>query len=173
MPLVIPQIDIVKGFINVNRALTGGLEEGVNAGTFVRWILAVTGNQIGAPWCAAGQTKAGVALLGSRWPVPRTAEVKGITDWARKNHCLMPEPALGALMAFWHEKDSRGPRFAHIGAVLEILAPKRVRTSEGNTSGGPAAGGKVVREGNGFYEKIRDVQPKDAFVYWWLMLSSS
>lgn len=165
---VIPSISIVDAFVNANLALVGGVETGINDGEFVKWVLHETGNEKGAAWCAAMQVKALRSVIRDKMPIPKSAEVKQITDWASKKQCLIAEPVRGAMMAFWHQKDSRGPRFAHIGCVIEVLGQNTVRTVEGNTSPGVRPGGKVVREGNGCYEKIREIEISDAFVYWWI-----
>jgi hypothetical protein len=167
----IPQIDLVTVYCNINRGFIGALEEGVNDGTFVRWVLSQTGNSKGDPWCCSGQQKAGHMMLRDKWPQPLTAECKAIGDWATRTQCLLEVPAVGSQMLFWHQQDSRGPRFAHIGCVLEVIDLHTVRTSEGNTTGGTVRpGGTVVREGNGWYEKIRTIEPLDRFCYWWIPL---
>lgn len=155
-------------FVNINRGFVGGRETGVNDGTFVRWIDGATDQAPPAPWCASQQAKCGTMLLYHFWPVPTSAECKQLGDWAERRGCLHAEPAFGALGLVWHEKDSRGPRFAHVYAVEQ---PKKdpdgkIGTLEGNTS--EKAG--LSNEGTGSFRKLRPVAPKDRFVYWWEVL---
>lgn len=169
--LIIPQISVVDAFVSVNRGFVGGKETGVNDGTFVRWIQKQTGNAPPDPWCSSLQAKAGWMVLRDRWPVPLSASCKAVGDWAERMGCLFDVPKVGALHLFWHEKDARGPRFAHVGCPFEVLGPKKVHNVEGNTTE-PAGSNDLAksREGTGCYEKVRDVASKDRFVYWWLAL---
>lgn len=161
-----PVIDVVTAFVNMNRACVGAKETGVNDGTFVRWVQSQTGNAPPDPWCASLQAKIGYALLGDKWPVPLSAACKAVGEWASRNQCLITEPAVGALMLFWGEQDSRGARFNHIGCVTQVIDARTVATVEGNTSEGPGR----IREGSGCFARVRKIEKGDAFVYWWIPL---
>lgn len=169
-----PVISVVRAFVNINRGFLGGKETGINDGEFVKWIQRQTDNRPPDPWCASMQSKAGYMLLGNEWPVPLSASCKAIGDWAERNGILIDTPQVGALMLFWHEKDSRGARFAHIACVDSVISATKVVTVEGNTTE-PKGSSDLAksRDGNGCYSKTRDVQPKDRFVPWWLALPTN
>lgn len=158
-----PSIDVIQAFVNANKAFAGAKEEGVNSGTFVKWVQSQTGNAPPDPWCSSMQAKIGHAILGDKWPVPLTASCKAVGDWAEKNGVLKTEPAVGALMLFWGEHDKRGARFNHIGCVTRIIDSNTINTIEGNTSEESAR----VRDGTGCYPRTRDIRGGDRFVFWW------
>lgn len=159
-------ISMVDAFVNVNKAFAGARESGVNDGTFVRWVQQQTGNAPPDPWCSSMQAKIGHAVLAEKWPVPLTASCKAVGDWAEKNKCLETAPMVGALMLFWGEKDPRGARFNHIGCVIKVIDSSTVVTIEGNTSEPQAR----IRDGTGCFQKTRNVEARDRFVYWWQAL---
>jgi len=163
------QIDIVKAFVNINKGFIGGMEVQVNDGEFVKWLDKTTKQSPPAPWCASMQAKAGQMLLGERWPVPLSASCQALADWAVLKGVLKKEPAVGALMLFWHQKDSRGPRFAHIACVTGILTPDHLATAEGNTSGEKG----LANEGTGAFAKVRIPLAEDRFIHWWELLPAT
>jgi hypothetical protein len=172
--ITIPTISVVHAYINIQRGFIGGHETGINDGEFVKWIQRTTGNAPPDAWCASQAAKAGVMLLGDQWPVPLSGSCKTIGDWAERKGILFEIPKAGAIHLLWHERHSLGPRFGHAAGVLEVLGPNRVHNSEGNTTP-PKSSNDIAksRDGNGSYEKTRDVDPRDRFIYWWLALPTN
>lgn len=163
-----PKVDVITAFLNLAKAFVGQREVPVNKGQLVQLFQKITGNVPPAPWCSSFVVWCLVAVLGKRSPLPRSGAVQAVANWAQARGILVDYPARGALMVFWNQRDSRGPRFAHIGAVLEVIDAQRkiTRNIEGNTSDSKG----VDREGVGVFEKERTADPKDRWILWWLAL---
>lgn len=84
------------------------------------------------PWCAAYVGQCGREAIGVAWPLPRTAGVQALVDFA-KTQGLDPQaiPAVGDLLVVWH---AALQRFGHVGVVAAVDAQGRFRSWEGNTN---------------------------------------
>lgn len=147
---MMPEVEAVLG---AARALRFVREEppGSNAGQAVEAFLQLTGLGKGQPWCAAYVAWVGVAALGERWPLPRTASCYQLGEFAREWSTLLTTPAPGDVFLLWYPKLNR---FAHTGFVTAA------GTLEGNTSGGGS------REGWGVFERTRTWGERDRFIRW-------
>lgn len=113
--------------------------------------------RLGAPWCQAWAWCMGQQALGYRWPVPRTASVQAVYQWAETARCLAEQPREGDLFLLWHAGLNR---YAHIGFVTQVLPTGAFKSLEGNTNPGGS------RDGWGVYERERGPGGKMAFVRW-------
>jgi len=129
---------------------------GSNRSTRIDYWLAETGAPLGVPWCAAFVTAVGRQALGIAWPVPRSAFVQEIVQWAYPKQLVYTEPERGDLLVI------RFPdlgRFAHVG-IVTIASPDRITTIEGNTNIDGS------REGYGVFARQRSRSPQYRFVRW-------
>lgn len=149
--------DYVTPLLAAWRSVQFVREQTPNAGPGVTDMLKLTGLGPGHPWCAAGVAWCGVAALGDRWPVPRTASCYQLGEWGRKKKVLRDAPAPGAIFLIYFDGLRR---FGHTG-IVESVEDDGYIAWEGNTNPG---GG---REGYGVFRRKRKVGPKDRFLYWW------
>ena len=117
------------------------------------------GQRLGAPWCMAFVWCMGRQALGHRWPVPRTASVQAVHDWAKRAGCLEPTGGEGDLLLLWHQNLGR---YAHVAIVTGGVTA--YTTVEGNTNPGGS------RDGWGVYARERKATASTAFVRWSSML---
>jgi hypothetical protein len=73
-----------------------------------------------------------------------------LTLWQSSPILMRCEPKPGSLMLWNHWKDGAPTSSGHVGIVIGVDGDK-IKTIEGNTSGGPG----VVREGDGVFERTR------------------
>jgi hypothetical protein len=111
----------------------------------------------GAPWCCSYVTAVGRQSLGHAWPVPLTASVQTVVDWAEAKGVLKEEPKRGDLLVSWYS--SLG-RFGHIAIVIDVMTDGRIKTIEGNTNLDGS------REGYGIFERLRSPSDRYKFVRW-------
>lgn len=129
---------------------------GSNRSTRIDYWLAETGAPLGAPWCAAFVAAVGRQALGAAWPVPRTASVEQIVQWAALKQAIFPDPTRGDLLVI---RFTGLGRFAHVGIVTDT-GVDRFNTIEGNTNTDGS------REGYGVFARQRSHSPQYRFVRW-------
>jgi hypothetical protein len=129
---------------------------GSNRSTRIDYWLVETGAPLGAPWCAAFVAGVGRQALGAAWPVPRTASVQQIVDWADPRQVCFAEPERGDLLVI-HFPELH--RFAHVGIVTDAKADT-LATIEANTNP------NGEREGYGVFTRQRPASPRYRFVRW-------
>lgn len=146
---------MIQWVLAAARALLFVREEPINsnAGQAVEAFLRTTGLPKGHPWCAAFVTHVGLAALGEKWPLPRTASCAQLGEFAKKRAILREKPEVGDVFLLWYPSLNR---FAHTGFVTGAAG----ETIEGNTSGGG------LRDGWGVFERKRAWGPKDRFIRW-------
>lgn len=166
--LTLSPIDLV---LRVSQASVGAGEQppNTNRGPYVRRVLKRCGLPEGHPWCAAVVTDWGLLSLDDAWPIPRTASVQQMAEWAKEAKCrYIPSkrgiglPQVGDLHALWYPKKDR---FAHVGLVIGVDG-MRVRVRDGNTSDAENADPELQREGWGVFEKWRTLTPDDRLIRW-------
>lgn len=113
----------------------------------------------GAPWCASFVTAVGRQALGYAWPVPKTASVQAMVDWAKSRQVWYEEnPKRGDLFAIYYPSLSP-PRYGHVGIVVESQ-PESFKSLEGNTNTGGS------REGYGIFERTRVPSDRYGYIRW-------
>lgn len=132
---------------------------GSNRGLEIDYWIRETGldPQQGLPWCAAYVHQVGRQAIGAAWPVPRTASVNAIANWALGQSVIRDTPAVGDLFLLWHQSLDR---FAHVGFVETIPDVRRFGTLEGNTNPGGS------RDGYGVFRRERETGGRTRFVRW-------
>jgi hypothetical protein len=128
-----------------------------NRSVAIDYWLQECGVPLGLPWCMAFAWNIGRQVLGHAWPVPRTALVQDVYEWAVAKSLLRPVPEQGDLFLLYYP---RLGRHGHIGFVVEPLAGG-YRTCEGNTA--PESGS---REGYGVFERVRSFNNRTKYVRW-------
>ena len=140
--ITISPVDLL---VRVASATVGASEvpANTNAGPYVERVLARTGTAKGNPWCAAWVTDVGVTALGDAWPIPHTASVQNMAEWAQTQGCryLALSPQVGDVFVLWFPALKR---YAHTGIVTGVNGKGAVTTVEGNTSGGGSRDGWLV-----------------------------
>lgn len=161
----------VELLLRVSAASVGAGEQppNTNRGPFVKRVLARTKLGEGYPWCAAVVADWGAIALGSAWPVPLTASVPQLAEWARRENCrYIPSgvgngvPQVGDLYVKWYANKNR---FAHVGLIVQIDG-LRVYTRDGNTSDPKDTDPERQREGWGVFEKWRTLTERDRLIRW-------
>jgi hypothetical protein len=154
--VIISEVDMV---IRVASATLGASEVPAksNRGPYVERVLAGTHTPAGKPWCAAWVTDVGTSALGQTWPVPRTASVQAMAEWAEsKGVRYVSKPKIGDLFCLWFPELNR---YAHVGLVTGLVGGKIV-TVEGNTSGAGERDGWLVAS------KTRTLGKMDRLIRW-------
>lgn len=158
MAVTLSEVELV---LRVASAALGASEvpANTNAGPFVERVLLGTHTPKGNPWCAAWVSDVGRIALGAAWPVPVTASVAEIAEWAKlKGHRYGPSIAeKGDLFALWVPSLKR---YAHVGFVLSVEPDGRIQTLEGNTSGAGERDGWMVAS------KTRTLGKLDRVIRW-------
>lgn len=159
--------------LRVSAASVGAGESppNTNHGPYVKRVLARTGNAEGDPWCASQVTDWGVLSLLTAWPVPRTASVMVIADWAQAQGCrYVPkgsgpgQPQVGDLYLLW---SASLKRWGHMGLIIAATAGSvTVTARDGNTSDPTDTDPATQREGWLVAEKSRTLTGKDRLVRW-------
>lgn len=136
-----------------------------NAGPYVARVLAGTHTAVGNPWCAAWVTDVGDHALGDAWPIPRTASVQHMAEWAKTQGCryLALSPHVGDVFVLWFPALKR---FAHTGIVTGVTGTGEVTTVEGNTSGAGSREGWVVAA------RTRRLGKQDRLIRWTEVVSN-
>lgn len=153
----------VELLLRVSKATVGAGEvpAGSNAGPYVRRVLKRTGNKEGDPWCASQISDWGAIALEELWPIPLTASVMVMCDWAAKTKCRYQAtkvtPKVGDLLAIWYPSMKR---WAHICLIVEVHDDGTVTTRDGNTSGDGGREGWLVAE------KRRKLATRDRLIRW-------
>lgn len=154
-------LSAVELVLKVAAATEGACEVGANAGPYVERVLRRTGNEKGAPWCAAWVTDVGVIALGDAWPCKRSASVQQICEAAaEKGQRLVAtaeKPQAGDLFALWFPKLGR---WAHIGFVVAVNADGTIATLEANTNTNGSRDGWLVAR------RTRTLTAKDRLIRW-------
>jgi len=153
---VIP--DPVEAVLAEARRYVGVAEQppGSNRGVQIDYWLTEVGAAPGLPWCAAFISQVGRQALGVAWPVPRTASVQAIADWAVPRKLLLATPVPGDLFLTYFESLKR---YAHVGLIVKANG-QQVVCYEGNTNPGGS------REGYGVFERQRTWGPAYRAVHW-------
>jgi hypothetical protein len=113
----------------------------------------------GAPWCASYVTAVGRQSLGHAWPIPKTAAVQAMVDWARETGVWYEEnPKRGDLFAVYYSHLNPA-RYGHVGIVVSTQG-SAIKTVEGNTNEGGS------REGYGIFERVRSPSEKYGYIRW-------
>lgn len=129
---------------------------GSNRGLEVDYWLKEAGVPLGLPWCAAFMGQVGRQALGARWPLPRTALVGALHQWAVLRNVCNSTPQPGDLFLMW-EPDG----FHHTGLVTAVDADgAHYATIEGNTNDDGS------REGVGVFARRRARVLPDRYVRW-------
>lgn len=111
-----------------------------------------------APWCASFVGTVGRLAIGEAWPVPAICDVDKLVDWAIDRHVFhRKEGEKGDLIVLWYPKRES---WGHVGLVTGGDHGEYVLTIEGNTNP------EGSREGNGVYEKRRQITDNVAFIRW-------
>lgn len=145
-----------------------------NAGPYVERVQRSTGNRPPDPWCASWVSLIGRTALGRSWPVPNTAGVMVIADWAKRVGCRylvtgsgQGVPKAGDLYLLWN---ARRNRWAHVGFIVRVVDPAanplRVLVRDGNTTWAGAANPELDRDGWLVAEKMRTLTANDRLVRW-------
>ena len=127
-----------------------------NRSTRIDYWLLETGVGLGLPWCAAYVTGVGRQALGHAWPVPFSASVQILVDWAKKKECFYDAPVKGDLFVIYFPNLSR---YGHIGIVTEVI-DGAIKTIEGNTNPGGS------RDGWGVFERTRKLSDGIKYIRW-------
>jgi len=128
-----------------------------NRSVEIDYWLKESGVPLGLPWCCAWVWNIGRQVFGHAWPVPRTALVEDVYDWASAHELLRPVPKSGDFFLLYYP---RLKRHGHIGFVTKSLTDG-YRTCEGNTA--PVSGS---RDGWGVFERTRAINNRTKFVRW-------
>jgi hypothetical protein len=126
------------------------------------WLLE-TGVGFGLPWCSAYVSAVGRQALGRAWPVPRTASVQAMVDWAKtlvSAGVWQEKPESGDLFVLYFDSLKR---YAHVGLVITVSGEKFIAI-EGNTNTDGS------RDGYGVYIRERKMLPTTRFIRWKNML---
>ena len=154
------EISPVELVLRVASATVGASEvpAATNTGPYVERLLAGTQTPKGSPWCAAWVTDIGVAALGAAWPVPHTASVQAMADWANAHGCRYTSGArVGDLFVLYFPTLKR---YAHVGLVVAVNVDGSIETTEGNTSGAGERDGWLVAR------KTRRLGRQDRLIRW-------
>jgi hypothetical protein len=120
---------------------------------------AVDGKSQGEPWCMAfvqfcvQRVDTFLQSIGSSSKSNITRTEHCLTLWHSTPESMRCEPEPGAIIIWRHIKNGIRTASGHTGIVTEVLPNRAVRTIEGNTSDGAG----IVREGNGVYERTRNL----------------
>lgn len=121
-----------------------------NWGTRVSEMLKGVGFNTPAYWCAAA-VSSWYKSAGAKSPNSASCDVWMV--WAKKNGLFSSEPAIGAAVLYGSSADAH-----HIG-IVESIQGDRVKTIEGNTSGGG-----FNRNGVGVFRKSANIKKVVGFV---------
>ena len=155
-PLIAP-VHTVDLVLRLARSYLWVREHGNNKGEAVAEFLQVTGLGEGYPWCAAFVAKIGRDAFGKDWPLPPVAGCASLGDAAARKEMLYKVPAPGAVFLLYSPTKKR---FHHTGFV-DHSTTNGWATIEGNTNEDGSA------EGIGVFERERDFEERDRFIYWW------
>ncbi len=133
----------VGAVLRAARLLLPVREAGPNSGRFVEAIQASTGNTAGDPWCASTVYYVGRGMLGTAWPIPKSASCDVQLECYRTHGELHTTPMVGDQFFLMRTATDA----VHTGLV-EAVSGRAFSTLEGNTSGGASPGS---RDGDGFY----------------------
>lgn len=129
-----------------------------NRSTRIDYWLTETGVGLGLPWCAAFVSAVGRQALGRAWPVPRSASVQAIFDWAKVQvGVVQDKPQAGDLFVLYFNSLKR---YAHIGLVVETDGGTKFKAVEGNTNSDGS------RDGYGVFIRERKVNAETKFIRW-------
>lgn len=136
-------------FLRSHEAFLGIREEGGNnKGKLVELIQDTVGGVMAEPWCMSS-TQSLLAYVEEKLNIksPIYASEHCLTVWNKtdEKHRVRFMPLPGAIIIWQHGSSSSGHTGCLIGTDTEIMY-----TYEGNTEKG-LEGGKLVREGGGFY----------------------
>jgi hypothetical protein len=118
---------------------------------------------LAAPWCASFVGVVGQLAIGEAWPVPGICDVDQLVMWAETHDVFHETAEDGDLIVLFYPGSGH---WGHVGIVVRAGA-KSVVTIEGNTN----AGGS--REGNGVYERRREIRMGTRFIRWVNALQST
>ena len=155
---LVSPVTTVELVLRIARSYRWVREHGSNRGEAVAHFLQTVGLREGYPWCAAFVETVGVDAFGDAWPLPRTASVSQLADYAAAHGMLMQVPVPGAVFLLWSPALGR---FHHTGFVAEAAEGSGWYTVEGNTNDDGSA------EGIGVFGREREFGPKDRFIWWW------
>jgi len=138
---------------------------GDNRGQMVeRFQKAVDGRAMSEAWCLAfvwhciyqAQYLLQEIMMQTFAILPRTYPTEHVQTMWRKSPKIQRiyEPAPGALFIWGHYKFGKATGAGHLGIITQVLGNNEVKTVEGNT-GKP--NGEVIRDGDGVYEKVRNI----------------
>lgn len=159
-----PQIELArKKLIDLAKFFVGVKETEPNKGPLIELFQkAVDGKAEGEPYCVGfchflvQQIDLEMKELNPKWPrhiLWKTENSKLLWDMAKTEaRHSQPQPGDIIVWNFW--KDGRLSRSGHAGIVAELLEDGRIKTYEANTSD---PNNKIVREGDGVYEKVRSI----------------
>lgn len=178
-----PRVAAVEQFLAGFKQALDFIElGGANKGQFVEAVLKHAGLAPGNPWCAALVSYVGFRSFmlinpktrerKSSWPLPNTGGCVVLAEFAAAKNVLMKRPQRGDVFLKWHPELKR---FAHAGAVDQVIDGLDCMTFEGNTTFDkddprtpkrPANAQQDEREGWGCAYKHRPFTSKDRFIRW-------
>lgn len=111
------------------------------------------------PWCMAWAWNVGRQALGHAWPVPRTALVQDLYEWAQPRGLVQTTAKPGDLLVLYYPTLRR---YAHV-AIVTGLTEAGATTIEGNTSD---TSQPATREGWGVFRRVRPLSDRMRFIRW-------
>ena len=160
--------DPVRAVINTAQRFVGNLEYPKNSNhgitpDFCNWWVIRDMRPFpmgggGAPWCATFVSTIGRLALGVAWPIPMISDVTKLGGWADDNAVLLDKPSIVDIRAgdIFLIPNSANTDWTHTGFITYVdQSNASILTVEGNTDGSGS------REGNGVYERKRDIETFD------------
>ncbi len=120
---------------------------GSNKGPEVTAYLALTGLPGGSPWCASFVASCGVQVLGTNWPLPRTASCDVLLSYARRREILHSKPRPGDVFLVMASPNDA----IHTGVVERVNGDGTITSVEGNSNAGGSREGYAVVRNPGRY----------------------
>lgn len=153
--------DPIGALLNEAGRYEGIREEplGSNRGWAIDYWLKECRVGLALPYCMAWAWNVGRQALGHAWPVPRTALVQDLYEWAHARDLVQTAATPGDLLVIYYPTLGR---YAHVGIVTEVTRTG-VRTIEANTSD-PSS--PATREGWGVFRRSRALGDRVRFIRW-------